>query len=308
MALHGLVNTQNVGGGLAGASMCNEVCGCGLLSGDYLSAHAANDRQMALISGKIHRKVVLCSRQLSQLNVLRHICRNRVLVILILVASIQRPAQRDSPERRRIPMSLPTYCPHCGAQPFDTAYFALPPMAKSQAPDALKYMCASCNMDYRDASAEQRALTREQVLERKSRSSSRLHQPSEPGRGGEFLSHPNSHSPHRNAKLVKYETTVSLIGFLEYLLIGGIIIGVVFALYGFSSGGIIGAFGFGDPPFIARVLSAIPGFIMSVTFLYMYVQAIALKATIDTAGMTQQLLHIAQNPKAASRLPPTEST
>ena len=205
-------------------------------------------------------------------------------------------------------MSLPTYCPHCGAQPFTTSYSTLGPMNKSWAPDSLKYMCASCTQDYRDASEEQRALTREQVLERKNQPSSRLHQSPEPGRGGEFLSHPNSHSPHRNAKLVKYESTVSLIGFLEYLLIGGIIIGVIFALYGFSTGGIIGAFGFRDPPFIARVLSAIPGFIMSVTFLYMYVQAIALKATIDTAGMTQQLLDIAQNPKAASKRPPTEST
>ena len=204
-------------------------------------------------------------------------------------------------------MGLPAYCPHCGEQPFTTSYSTLGPMNKSWAPDFLKYTCVSCAKDYRDASEEQRALTREQVLERKRQPSSRFHQSSERGRGGDSLSHPNTSHPDRNAKLAKYEVTVSLIGFLEYLLIGGIIIGVVFALYGFGTGGIIGAFGFGDPPFIARVLSAIPGFMMSVVFLYMYVQAIALKATIDTAGMTQQLLYIAQNPGAANKQPPKES-
>ncbi len=68
-------------------------------------------------------------------------------------------------ERQR-DAATPASCPFCGAEPFVSAFSRLPAANRSAAPATLKYMCASCSKDIRDAADEESGLSREDVTER----------------------------------------------------------------------------------------------------------------------------------------------
>ena len=90
-----------------------------------------------------------------------------------------------------------------------------------------------------------------------------------------------------------YTTARSVLGFLEVVGWITVAIGVLAALIGFGTGGLLGAM-YRDPPFSARLISAIPGVITVVGgfFAVCYVQVS--RAHVDTAEMTREMLLLAR--------------
>lgn len=83
-------------------------------------------------------------------------------------------------------------------------------------------------------------------------------------------------------------------------------LGTIVALAGFASGGfsemVARSFRGGDAPFLLRIVSMVPGVLVSAGGLVSIMLAQQIKATIDTSEMTRELLAMetaAGNPKPA---------
>jgi hypothetical protein len=91
----------------------------------------------------------------------------------------------------------------------------------------------------------------------------------------------------------RYRGASNLTSILEWAAIVGAVAGLLLALIGFSTGGIFGAFGRGDPPILARIISMAPGVGITLACLFMFVVCTATRASIDTAELTRKMwLHM----------------
>lgn len=62
-----------------------------------------------------------------------------------------------------------------------------------------------------------------------------------------------------------------------------------------------------NPPVVFRLMATTPGLGITVVFLYMFVQTSAVKATIDSAIMTAEMLKIARAQASKDSHPPSGS-
>lgn len=96
-----------------------------------------------------------------------------------------------------------------------------------------------------------------------------------------------------------YETARSILGFLEVVGWITVAIGVLIALIGFGTGGLLGTM-YRDPPFSARLISAIPGVITFVGGLFSVCYVQVSRAHVDTAEMTREMLLLARKESGGS--------
>lgn len=217
-------------------------------------------------------------------------------------------------------MTHPAHCPFCGAKPFQSIAQNIRRSGGIGASmEFMDYACAKCGKDYREASEMEwsqsaAAIAAGQETDSLSDNTSRQNP-------GEQLPQPESarvmqspdiwstKNPERNISSTaqtKYKFAVSLAGFLEVLLIIGAIVGILIAIAGFGSGGMFGMMS-RNPPVVLRLMAAVPGMVISVVFLYMFVQTSAVKATIDSAIMTAEMLKIARAQASRDSHPPSGS-
>lgn len=95
-----------------------------------------------------------------------------------------------------------------------------------------------------------------------------------------------------------HKTGCTVRNWIEFVGWGTVVLGVIFALVGFASGGFIGMasgnFGEGSTPFTLRIVSTVPGVLVAAGGLMSIMLAQHTKATIDTSEMTRELLAIAK--------------
>lgn len=96
-----------------------------------------------------------------------------------------------------------------------------------------------------------------------------------------------------------YTTARSVLGFLEVVGWITVAIGVLAALIGFGTGGLLGAM-YRDSPFSARLISAIPGVITFVGGLFSVCYVQVSRAHVDTAEMTREMLLLARKESGGS--------
>ena len=105
----------------------------------------------------------------------------------------------------------------------------------------------------------------------------------------------------------RYQASGTVFGFLEFFAWCAIILGVILAIMGLSSGGIIGSFT-RNPPFLARVVAALPGSGITISGVYFLVVVQWARATVDTAEMTRELLRIARGEQQPLAPEPSDPT
>ena len=76
----------------------------------------------------------------------------------------------------------------------------------------------------------------------------------------------------------------------------GVGVGAMSAVIGFATGGLISSF-YGETPFGARLISAIPGLIACIGGLFSVAYVQVSRATVDTAEMTREILILSRNGK-----------
>ncbi len=96
-----------------------------------------------------------------------------------------------------------------------------------------------------------------------------------------------------------YATARSVLGFLEVVGWITVAIGVLIALIGFGTGGLLGTM-YRDPPFSARLISAIPGVVTFVGGLISVCYVQVSRAHVDTAEMTREMLLLARKESGGS--------
>ncbi|MEX3007430.1 hypothetical protein [Hoeflea sp. TYP-13] len=104
----------------------------------------------------------------------------------------------------------------------------------------------------------------------------------------------------------EYTTARSLLGFVELIAWVVAVLGLILALVGFASGGVFGMMssGFGSRshvPFLARLVSAIPGMIIAYGGFAGVAWAQVQRATVDTASMTRMILELTRRSAATNR-------
>ena len=97
-----------------------------------------------------------------------------------------------------------------------------------------------------------------------------------------------------------YGTGRAVCSLLEFVGWAIVILGIIVALVGFASGGFMGMasrnFGAGSTPVAFRLISMVPGILVSAGGLISVMLAQHTKAAMDTAEMTRELLKISSRP------------
>jgi len=105
-----------------------------------------------------------------------------------------------------------------------------------------------------------------------------------------------------NFNRYQYKTFYAFARFIEGITWVFVIIGIILALTGFSTGGILGNFlGRGEIPFLLRLIAALPGLGIAYLALFFITVLQHHRAGVDAANMAAQALYIArrQNPEIA---------
>ena len=94
-----------------------------------------------------------------------------------------------------------------------------------------------------------------------------------------------------------YATARSIFTVLEFVGWALVIMGGLGALIGFATGGMFGFLSRGDPPFVARVISTLPGLAFAVGGLFAVANVQSSRANVDQAEMSREMLALMKSAK-----------